>query len=122
MILDIERLESFGKFVVHCETEDQADELFGVIKSYLPDKLGGWDPEDTHWEWYESETCYALHMDSRLPMQYSPIKHWMEHGYKIVPFYEVFTPPDLGEIQKDVCFDANLLYEMEFDHGNMERY
>jgi hypothetical protein len=112
MILDIERLESFGKFVVHCKTEDQADELWGVIKSYFPDKLIGWDLEDTHWIWYKSETCYALHMDSRRPIQFSPIIYWMEHGYKIVPFDEVFTPTDLGEIQKDVCFDTNLLYKI----------
>ena len=113
MIFDIDYLKSLGKFVVHCETKEQANELFQLVSYYLPEKLLGWNPEYTHWDWYEAETCYALHVGlEKRSMQFSPIKHWMEYGYKIIPFNEIFQPDDLGEISKEVCFDTDLLYEI----------
>lgn len=113
MDLDINYLKSFGKFVIHCEAEDQADELLKLIWGALPGKLVGWTASYSHWNWYDRNTCYALHLDNpKKQMQFSPISYWEEHGYKIIPFYEVFTPNDLGEIQKDGCFDTNLLYEI----------
>lgn len=111
--LDINYLKSFGKFVIHCKTEDQADELLKLVESALPGKFVGWTTSYSHWDWYDRSTCYALHLDNpKKQMQFSPISFWEEHGYKIIPFYEVFAPNDLGEIQKDGCFDTNLLYEI----------
>lgn len=112
--IDIDRLKNLGKFVIHCETEDQADELFRLVGKHLPDRLTGWRDGNTNWSWYEEDTCYALHLDKEenAIMQFSPICYWVEHEYKIIPFYEVIAPNDLGEIQKDGCFDTNLLYEI----------
>lgn len=113
MSLDINYLKSLGKFVVHCETEDQADELLRLVEDVLPSKFVGWTASYPHWDWYRDKTCYALNLDKlKTQMQFSPISFWEEHGYKIIPFYEVFAPNDLGEIQKDGCFDTNLLYEI----------
>ena len=113
MDLDINYLKSFGKFVIHCKTEDQADELLKLVGNALPGKLVGWTASYSHWDWYDRSTCYALHLDNpQKQMQFSPISYWEKYGYKIIPFYEVFAPNDLGEIQKDECFDTNLLYEI----------
>lgn len=112
--LDINRLKNLGRFVIHCETEDQADELFRLVDDHLPDKLAGWRHGDTNWSWYKKDTCYALHLDKEdnATMQFSPIRYWVKYGYKIIPFCEIIAPNDLGEIQKDGCFDTNLLYEI----------
>ena len=113
VVLDINKMKNFEKFVVHCATEDQADELFKIISNELPKKLAGWTPGYTHWGWYKDKTCYALHVDrENAVMQFSPIHYWVKHEYKIIPFYEIIAPNDLGEIQKDGCFDTNLLYEI----------
>lgn len=112
--LDINKLRNFGRFVIHCDTEEQADELFRLVDELLPNKLDGWRDGDTNWCWYRKDTCYALHLDKEdnTTMQFSPVHHWIEHEYEIIPFYEVISPKDLGEIQKDGCFDTNLLYEI----------
>lgn len=113
MVLDVDRLKSFGKFVVHCDTEKQANELFDLVRRYLPDKLRGWRVGFNHWDWYKDQSCYALHMDiPGATVQFSPIRYWVKHGYKIIPFSEIITPFDFGEIQKNTCFDVNLLYEI----------
>ena len=113
VVLDINKMKNFEKFVVHCATEDQADELFKIISNELPKKLAGWTSSYTHWDWYQDKTCYALHVDrEEAAMQFSPISFWEKHGYKIIPFYDIIGPNDLGEIRKDGCFDINLLYEI----------
>lgn len=111
--LDVDLLKSLGKFVVHCETKQQADELLELVGKCFPDKLIGWTKGITYWDWYKGESCYALHMDRpKATMQFSPVHYWKEHGYSIVPFYDLIVPFDYGEIQNNTCFELNLLYEI----------
>lgn len=113
MILDIDYMKSLGKFVIHCETEKQANELFDLVRRDLPGKLRGWRVGFNHWDWYKDQSCYALHMDiPGATVQFSPIRYCKKHGYRIVPFSEIIAPFDFGEIQKNTCFDVNLLYEI----------
>jgi hypothetical protein len=113
VILDIDKMKNFEKFVIHCATEDQADELFKIISNELPKKLAGWTSGYTHWDFYQDRTCYALYVDrERAAMQFSSISFWKSQGYKIIPFYDIIWTKDLGEIRKDECFDTNLLYEI----------
>lgn len=114
MKLDVLYLKDLGKVVIHCETEDQADEFFKMIEETIPHKLRGWSREHTHWNWYEENTCYALHLDKEddQQMQFSPTYHWRANGYRILQFSDLIVPHDLGEIEQDANMTTNLLYEI----------
>lgn len=108
-------LEKYGKFVIHCKTEEQADEFFKMFKELVPDKFARWRAGDTRWDWYDKDTCYALHLfdNTNLTLQFSPTRYWNRVGYDIVPFEEIkMSFCDLGEIHVDEHMLKNLLYEI----------
>ena len=113
MNINMDYLNSLGKFVIHCDTEDKADDLFRILEKELPNKLIGWTSSYTHWDFYQDKTCYALHLENPARgMQFSSVNYWNKYGYSIIPFLDIFKPFDLGEVQKNGDFDVNFLYEI----------
>lgn len=48
--LDLSPLLERGKFVIHCQTEYEAQCLLAEMKRSYPDKCKGWDLPYVHWE------------------------------------------------------------------------
>lgn len=101
MILDIDYLKSLGKFVIHCETEKQANELFDLVRRDLPGKLRGWRVGFNHWDWYKDQSCYALHMDiPGATVQFSSIRYWKNMGIELSSFRKLLPHLTMGKFRK----------------------
>lgn len=118
MLLDLSRLERYGKTAVHCVSEEQASMFMEAMWEQYPDRVKPmWRKGQTNWnaERERKKCIYYLPRIVRTPeetqhCQSSRLNFSTAAEYKIIEFSDLVVSYDIGEFSTEL--DIKSLFGM----------
>ena len=85
-------------FVVHCKTEEEANNFLRCLRNAYPGKCSDWEDGVTHWGKYKN-MCYRpkLNMPNEHKLSYASLEHYLAEGYTVVPYENLLIQSDIEE-------------------------
>lgn len=96
---------------VHCDSEEQGKMIVDAIRESYPEMAKLWNPHgDTHWNNFESKTCYTLYDESYEGgleldrLYYCNREFYEERGYELLEFEDLLSE-DVEIVDSDMSIE-----------------